>query len=395
MEASGNTRTVWNVRVQGLTAASALSSSRYTLQIAGTRTSLQQACTQAIDPNPSLAEPCLSALTSLSSSDKIHLPLILNPLLAALSVQEHPNAPRIEAALISLLILHATSLEGLNGISQISRTWSESFSRATETRMLCLSKARDYLRTTFTSSELRPDESSKALTLVLTRAFESPVLREAAAAAIEWQLRDTTPSLTVLRKALAGSILQILRHVPDYPDIRHLASVVFTAGRFDDPATTTLQPRGSSDAAHPSFLEERVKNMLDKLAGTDASSHAERLTPHDFQHLQQLSGLSLETFRCVTERIRLRATAEPWARAALLDLARAPHAQEVTTSIRTSALSSLLSETRRLGRLTSQIEKEIFAVSAEIPALDHLKKASDPLGLSEANLLANTPETKT
>jgi hypothetical protein len=369
MEAQTNTRNVWNVRVQGLTAADALASSRYTVAVAGTSASLEQACKHAVDPDPSLAAPYLSSLSTLPASAQLYLPLMLNPLLAALSQLDHPNAGQIEEALISLLIQHVTSLEGLNGISQISRTWTESFSQATEKRILCLSKAQDSLRTMYADLQCRPDNSPKALQLVLTRAFESPPLRAAAAIAIESNLRDATPHLADQRRALAGTILQTLRHIPDYADLRRLASIVFTAGRVDNAPTKTSGAQEFSYAAHPTPLSEGITILLDKLSGTDASSHAERLTPHDFQRIRQLKGLSLETFRCVTERIRLRATAEPWARAALLDLARAPHTQEVTTSIRASALGSLLSETRRLGRLTAQIEQEIFAVSAQIPGL--------------------------
>jgi hypothetical protein len=82
-------------------------------------------------------------------------------------------------------------------------------------------------------------------------------------------------------------------------------------------------------------------------------------------------------------------------RNAILDLARTSHTSEVTTSIRTAALAALVSEARRLGRLTSQIENEIIVASAEIPTLPHISKGASLVKserLSESHSLA-LPET--
>jgi hypothetical protein len=101
------------------------------------------------------------------------------------------------------------------------------------------------------------------------------------------------------------------------------------------------------------------------------------LVAADFHLLKQASGLNAEEFRIVLERIRGRAISEQWARHAFLEILRAPHSPEVTTSARTVALGLLVTEARKLGKLTSSFEKEVFAVSAELPNLPSAAASSD------------------
>jgi hypothetical protein len=96
--------------------------------------------------------------------------------------------------------------------------------------------------------------------------------------------------------------------------------------------------------------------------------------PQDFQVLRQVTGLTLEVFRLVTERIRRRAASDPWARVAILDLVRSPHEPDVTARVRTAVLGALVNDARRVGKLSMQLEKEVFAISAEIPELPFLRR---------------------
>ena len=113
-----------------------------------------------------------------------------------------------------------------------------------------------------------------------------------------------------------------------------------------------------------------------KILRDNSSSLISRLIADDFDLLRQVNGLEVEQFRQLLERIRGRAVSEPWARVAFLDIVRARHADSVTASVRTSALGSLVNEARKLGRLTNSFEKEVFAVSAEIPHLSFLVQQS-------------------
>jgi formiminotetrahydrofolate cyclodeaminase len=96
------------------------------------------------------------------------------------------------------------------------------------------------------------------------------------------------------------------------------------------------------------------------------------MIPEELHVLRQVEELSLEEFKGITQRLNSRAVSDPWARTVILDLVRLPHAAEVSAKVRTAALGALISEARRLGRLSLELEKEVFAVSAEIPSLPFL-----------------------
>ena len=118
-------------------------------------------------------------------------------------------------------------------------------------------------------------------------------------------------------------------------------------------------------------------NLVTRLARDNNPTFISRLVAADFHLLKQASGLNAEEFRIVLERIRGRAISEQWARHAFLEILRAPHSPEVTTSARTVALGLLVTEARKLGKLTSSFEKEVFAVSAELPNLPSAAASSD------------------
>jgi hypothetical protein len=112
--------------------------------------------------------------------------------------------------------------------------------------------------------------------------------------------------------------------------------------------------------------------LIQKLIADERLEFVPRLMPQDFQVLRQVTGLKLDVFRLLTERIRRRAASDPWARLAVLDLVRSPHEPEVTARVRTAVLGALVNDARRIGKLSTQLEKEVFAISAEIPDLPFL-----------------------
>jgi hypothetical protein len=363
--------TTWSIRVLGIIPAATLTSPEITLEISGSHIGLPEICRKAIDRDPLLAAPYLAALATLSSTTQEGMLVVTNSLLTGLATLDHPNEQQIEHTLLYFLSNHAYCLELLNSIAQITRYWSTEFIQDSAMRTACVTRARQGLTQIFDSLDGNVTDDVRRCALVLIRALESPALREAASSSLEITLRGTHPNLAPQRRALAGNVLQALRHIPEQSELRRLAALVFTTGDILS-APAGLPVRSERCAATTADARGAQGGVLERLCGIEGSKYAERLTPTDFQHLRQLTGLSLDAFRAITERIRLRATTESWARAATLDLARAPHAPEVTTSIRTATLGALVNEARRLGRLSSQIEKEIFAVSAEIPTLTHL-----------------------
>jgi hypothetical protein len=116
----------------------------------------------------------------------------------------------------------------------------------------------------------------------------------------------------------------------------------------------------------------RITQVITKLIRDDNPSTVTRMIPEELHTLRQVQNLSVEEFKIITERLRARAAIDPWARTTILDLVRLPHAPEVTAKVRTAALGGLISEARRLGKLSPELEKEVFAVSAEIPYLPFL-----------------------
>jgi hypothetical protein len=116
-----------------------------------------------------------------------------------------------------------------------------------------------------------------------------------------------------------------------------------------------------------------VEQFIGSLSSPDAHRLILRLSPEELHILRQAQGLSLEQFRSLTSALRTRAISCEWARGALLELVKSPHAPEVTAEIRTNTLGTFISDARKNGKLTQVFEKQVFAISAEIPTLSFLK----------------------
>jgi hypothetical protein len=136
-------------------------------------------------------------------------------------------------------------------------------------------------------------------------------------------------------------------------------------------------PVAGRSAAGQSAINLSTEALVERIARDNNSTLISRLVAADFQLLKQAHGLTGVQFKNVLERIRARAISEPWARMAFLDILRAPHSAEVTPSLRTVALGALVSEARKLGKLSSSFEKEVFAVSAELPNLTWAEESPD------------------
>lgn len=137
---------------------------------------------------------------------------------------------------------------------------------------------------------------------------------------------------------------------------------------LDDAPTAGADGSGSAKAN--TAINLSTSDLVSRLVRDNSPAFVSRLVAADFETLKRAQGLDADQFRVVLERIRHRAISDPWARIAFLEILRAPHDAAVTPSARTAALGALVSEARRLGRLTPTLEKEVFAASAEIPQLE-------------------------
>jgi hypothetical protein len=116
-----------------------------------------------------------------------------------------------------------------------------------------------------------------------------------------------------------------------------------------------------------------VEQFIESLSSPDAHHNTLRLSPEQLHVLRQTQGLSLEQFKSLTSSLRARAISCEWARGALLELVKSPHAPDVTAEIRTNTLGNFISDARKSGKLTQGIEKQVFSISAEIPRLGFLR----------------------
>lgn len=145
----------------------------------------------------------------------------------------------------------------------------------------------------------------------------------------------------------------------------------FDTWRFEQHIEPKKNEQNSTSTSRPD-RPLRTGQVIAKLLRDDNPSTVTRLVPEELHVLRQVQNLTVEEFKIITERLRARAASDPWARTTILDLVRLPHAPEVTAKVRTAALGALISEARRLGKLHPELEKEVFAVSAEIPYLPFL-----------------------
>jgi hypothetical protein len=164
-----------------------------------------------------------------------------------------------------------------------------------------------------------------------------------------------------------------------------LLSADFSKWRYS-PAIRRKEHRSLMPSEARFTVEENssVARLVALLSLPDAVRIALRLSPEDLHVIRQTRSLTLDEFRAVSHSLRIRAVSCEWALGAILDLVRAPQGEGVTAEVRTAVLGSVVAEARKVGKLTQKLEKEIFAVSAEIPGLPFLqtdieeRSSSDP-----------------
>jgi hypothetical protein len=288
-----------------------------------------------------------------------------------------------ENALSEFLRAHANHPEAISIGAQLLRI-RDNRNQPDDAALVCA--LREALEAFPAITTLSPKQESIEIRYVLLRAFEARQLTSVAVRHISAFLQDQTPTLSLERKAFANQLLPLLRAEPTNGDswleLKRLATCVFTTGYASSaqratppaPPPVTCSSSGSERAPTTSGLSPTAAGLIQKLLADERQEFVPRLMPQDFQVLRQVTGLTLEVFRLVTERIRRRAASDPWARVAILDLVRSPHEPDVTARVRTAVLGALVNDARRVGKLSMQLEKEVFAISAEIPELPFLRR---------------------
>lgn len=328
-------------------------------------------------PTRSRALDILQRIPSASRSD-IHT--IANALLTLTKDSSGAEALLYESALHDFLRANANHPEALSIGAQLLRIQDNHRHASIEDFVSALQEA---LEAFPPISSLSPKQEIIETRYVLLRAFEAEQLNPIAARHVSAFLRDQTPALASERKAFANQLLPLLRASAadgdSHAELKRLAVCVFTTG-FCAPVTRPSPPPPPMPSERAGSINEPTSpgmttvavGLIQKLIADERLEFVPRLMPQDFQVLRQVTGLKLDVFRLLTERIRRRAASDPWARLAVLDLVRSPHEPEVTARVRTAVLGALVNDARRIGKLSTQLEKEVFAISAEIPDLPFL-----------------------
>lgn len=326
----------------------------------------------------------ITILEQLSSPSRSDIHTISNALYSLASDKSLAEAGRAEQALNNFLIANASHPEAISIGAQLLRArGAYPGSIPTGHDQPLVVALREGLEALPPLSMATSKHEIIERRYILFRAFEVDELSPIAIRHISDFLRDTTPTLASERKAFAGQFLSAMRAVAlteeSQLELRRVASCVFATGYLS--SASRPPPPPAVAAAKHSPLAERLSNdtltpnartLIEHLIADERQEFVPRLMPQDFQVLRQVSGLKLEVFRLLTERIRRRAASDPWARVAILDLVRSPHEPEVTARVRTAVLGALVNDARRVGKLSAQLEKEVFAISAEIPDLPFL-----------------------
>jgi hypothetical protein len=319
----------------------------------------------------------LQRIPSASRSD-IHT--IANALLSLAKDSVGAEAALYERALNDFLRANASNPEALYIGAQLLRIQSNHRDKSDHDLVSAL---RESLEAIPPISSLSSKQEIIETRYVLLRAFEAEQLASIAARHISAFLRDQTPTLATERKALANQLLPLLRASgvdgDSNVELKRLAVCVFTTGlcapvtRRSPPPPPIPSDRSAliSEPSSPGVTTVAV-GLIQKVLADERLEFVARLMPQDFQVLRQVTGLKLDVFRLLTERIRRRAASDPWARLAVLDLVRSQHEPDVTARVRTAVLGALVNDARRIGKLSTQLEKEVFAISAEIPDLPFL-----------------------
>jgi len=316
-----------------------------------------------------------SALENIKGCSANDIFAITSSIVQAIDAQTADEVTLAEKALLNFLAAHISEAETINLVAQLSRVASEVSPDISPVWTPLLEATKHEISSLHRTGSLLTESASR-VRYALLRALESPALRIVACESILHILRSPSSEHATARKGFAGQVLTTSRHLGTSEELQRVARTVFTSGyaerRATPVATPSIQPRVPLD--DPTSQENgeqtliKAQQLVRKLVAPEGSALVPRLQPQDFQLLRKVSGLNLEVFRGVTDRIRVRAVSEPWARAAILDIVKAPHEDGVTASIRTSVLGALVNEARRIGKLSLELEKEVFAVSAEFPA---------------------------
>ncbi len=346
----------------------------------------------------SLRTRAIEIVKQVSSPNRSEIHTISNALFSLASDNSCPEARLSNTALDEFLITNAFHPEAISIGSQLLRIRSKVEASAHSTSNEALVSALRNSLTLFPSiSATSTKQDILEARYVLLRAFEAPQLIEIASSHISTFLRGLDPCMTNERKAFAGQFLSAVRTLSyrseSIVELTRVATCVFATGILTTPRRSTPPPPPTFDSRSKAAGSEAVApgltphaaDLVKKLVADDRQELVPRLLPQDFQVLRQVAGLQLEVFRLVTERIRRRAASDPWARAAILDLVRAPHDPEVTGRVRTAVLGALVNDARRIGKLSTQLEKEVFAISAEIPDLPFLNHEHTAIDETEQN----------
>jgi hypothetical protein len=340
----------------------------------------------------------ISILERIPSPSRGDIHTIANALHSLARDTSRPEAPLYESALNDFIRANASHPEALSIGAQLLRIENNRDNESHNALVLALKEALDAFPVI---SALSPKQEIIETRYVLLRAFEAQQLASIAMRHISAFLRDQTPTLAAERKVWASQLLPLLRSSSatgaSNLELKRLATCVFTTGFTSSVTRTSPPPLVGSN--HSTLRNEPVSpditpaaaGLIQKLVADERYEFVARLMPQDFQVLRQVTGLKLETFRLLTERIRRRAASDPWARIAVLDLVRSPHEPDVTARVRTAVLGALVNDARRLGKLSTQLEKEVFAISAEIPDLPFLSPERTEVDEHVDITLANSP----
>lgn len=355
-----------------------------TLLVDGETISVGELVRRLLLPEATCKSRAINILEQVSSPSRSDIHTIANAFYSLSSDSSYAEAPRCEEALNNFLIANASHPEAISIGAQLLRARSTHVgSTLPGSNQLLIEALRAELEALSPLAASTTKHEIIEKRYILFRAFEVDQLSLIAIRHISDFLRDTTPALASDRKTFAGQFLSAMRVRSLTEDaqveLRRVASCVFATGYLSSasrppppPQVAAAKQSPSSEQSSTEALNSNARSLIENLLADNRQEFVPRLMPQDFQVLRQVTGLTLEVFRLLTERIRRRAASDPWARIAILDLVRSPHEPEVTARVRTAVLGALVNDARRVGKLSAQLEKEVFAISAEIPDLPFL-----------------------
>lgn len=274
----------------------------------------------------------------------------------------------IQETLRTLIINHIDLSESVSLGAQVVHFFERHHASLSSDMKTLADTLSDRLRNLVTVTPAGPPNQSVIEQKSLIRCLESPTLRPTASTVLLHLLNGKSLGSIKEQKSICKQILQIARRVSDtsqtFDALRRKASQIYIGGENLD--KTNLIPSSTNQNSQVSGIA-KSGILIEKIIDSGGKSEVQRLLAQDFHTLRCVSGLEVETFSILTSRLLPRAITEPWARAALLDIVRAPHATSVSLSNRTNVLGNLVAEARRHGVLNQDMEQEILATSARLP----------------------------